>query len=228
MKETKKSLYLLGAGDLGREMESWLELLPDFHKEWEIRGFLDQNPGALNGFPSEFSITGDPMNFDFNSNDYVLMCITDPASKQVLAEKLRNRVNFFRYIAPDATISKFVNLGEGVNICLRASISTNAKIGDLAFINAGTHIGHDCRIGAYCSLMPNVDIGGDVVIGERVYIGANATILPGRIVGDDITIGAGSIVIRDLKQKGTYFGNPAKFISYKGLNPNKNSRYDKY
>lgn len=213
MEPFKKNLFLVGAGDFGREMESWLELLPDFHEKWDIKGYLDDNLNALNGFPSEYSVLDNPLKFHFTSNDYVLMCITNTEAKQNLADNLKNKVKFFNFIAPDATISKYVNIGNGSIICLKASISTNVTIDDFVFINIGTHVGHDCHVGAYCSIMPNVDIGGDVRIGQKVFIGANSTIIPKITVYDNITIGAGSIVIRDLKVKGTYFGNPAKLIS---------------
>lgn len=210
----KKNLYLIGAGDLGREMESWLELLPDFHQEWEIKGYIDQNPNALKGFPSDYVVVGNPLNFDFSPDDSVLMCITNPRSKQHLASKLKDKVKFFSYIAPNSILCKYVKLGTGVVICPNSCISTNVQIGDFVYINSGTQIGHDSIISSYCSLMSHVDLGGHVKLGERVYMGTNSTIIPSKTVARDIIIGTGSIVIRNLKKKGTYFGNPAKIVEY--------------
>ena len=51
-----------------------------------------------------------------------------------------------------------------------------------------------------------VNIGNDVWIGEKV------SILPGVTIGDGAIIGAGSVVIRDIEDAGTYVGNPAKRI----------------
>jgi sugar O-acyltransferase (sialic acid O-acetyltransferase NeuD family) len=214
MEKIKNNLYLIGAGDLGREMESWLQLLPNFNQNWEIKGYLDQNPDALDGYPSDFVIIGNPFSFKFASNDYVLLCITDIKSKQYLISKLKDKVKFFSYIAPNAILGKFINLGVGVVICPNSCISTNVEIGDFVFINNGTHIGHDCIIGTYCSLMSHVDLGGHVKLGERVYIGTNATIIPGKTINENITIGSGSIVIQNLKKPGTYFGNPASLVVY--------------
>lgn len=213
MKEKKKSLYLLGAGDLGRDIESWLELLPDFHKQWEIKGFFDKNPDALRGFSSDYKILGYERNFKFKPGDHVIICTANPELRQRIAMELESRVAFFSYIAPNAIIGKFVKIGTGVIICPNVCIMSDTEICDFVFINVGSNIGHDCKIGTCCSLMSNVDIGGDVSLGEKVYIGANATIIPRISVNDNITIGAGSIVIRNLKKQGTYFGNPAKFIS---------------
>ena len=44
-----------------------------------------------------------------------------------------------------------------------------------------------------------------------MLIGSNSTILPVKIVSGCV-IGAGSVVTKDLLEKGIYCGNPAKFI----------------
>ena len=57
--------------------------------------------------------------------------------------------------------------------------------------------------------------GGDrmlwkqTTIGNNVSIGSNATILPVSIC-DGVVIGAGSVVVKNISEKGVYAGNPAK------------------
>ena len=211
----KKKLYLVGAGDLGREMESWLEVLPYFHREWEIKGYLDRNPAALDGYPTDYSIVGDPFDFNFMPDDHVLICVADTKQKKELVAKLKLKVIFFSYLAPNAILSKSVSLGEGTIICPNTCLMTNLVIGDFVFLMPGTQIGHDCIIGAYSSLMAHVDLGGHVNIGEGVFMGTKSTIIPSITVNDDIVIGTGSVVLRNLTKLGTYFGNPATLVSFK-------------
>lgn len=212
MRKARKNLYIIGAGDLGRMLEAWLGLLPDFDKNWEIKGYLDQDSNALRNYPSDYAIVGDPLTFKFLPDDYALMCVSNPGSKQKLAEYLEHRVKFFSYVAPNTIMGKYMTIGTGVIICPNTCFVSNTYIGDFVFINTGTNIGHDSIIGAYTSIMSNVDLGGRVKLGERVYIGTNATVIPDKTVVNDIVIGAGSIVIQDLKKPGTYFGNPARFL----------------
>ena len=134
--------------------------------------------------------------------------------KQNLALKLKGKVRFFSYIAPNVILGKFVTIGEGAIICPHVCIMTNTLIGDFVFINAGSQIGHDCNIGSYCSLMAHVDLGGHVKLGERVYMGTNSTVIPNKKINDNVKIGSGSIVIRNLKEPGTYFGNPAALVKF--------------
>lgn len=210
---TKKNLYLIGAGDFGREMESWLNLFPGFYDEWEIIGYLDQNPLALEDYPSDFKIVGSPDNFEFGPDDYAIMCISGGKSKELIYNHLKNRVKFLSFVAPNTILGKFCKFGKGVVIAPNCVISTNVVLGDFVTINSGSQLGHDVRIGNYSSIMANVDLGGHVEIGDGVFIGSNAAVIPGKKVSSSIKIGAGSIVVRNLSKEGTYFGNPAKLIT---------------
>ena len=210
----KKKLFIIGAGDFGREMESWLLLLPDFNKNWIIVGYLDNNMEALNGFPSDYKVIGNPLEYEFAADDFALMCVTNPSDKQYLVENLREKVNFFSFIAPTAIIGKYTKIGEGCIILFNSIISANVVMGDFVTINVGSQIGHDCIIGSFCSLMSSVDLGGCVKLGERVFMGTNSTIIPRRSVADNILIGAGSIVFKNLSKPGTYLGNPATLLRF--------------
>ena len=208
----KKRIYIIGAGDFGREMESWLEDLPNFKNEYEIKGYLDNNSKSLQNKPTDYEIVGTHEEMEFKENDYVVIAISNSKVRKRIAESLINKVNFFTYIAPNVTIGKFTKIGSGSIICSNCFISTNTVIGDFVIVNAGSNIGHDCIIESYCSLMANVDIGGSVILGEGVFIGTKATIIPKKRIFRGIIIGAGAIVIRNLNKVGTYFGNPAKYI----------------
>lgn len=208
----KKRIYIIGAGDFGREMESWLEDLPNFKNEYEIKGYLDNDSKSLQNKPTDYEIVGTHEEMEFKENDYVVIAISNSKVRKRIAESLINKVNFFTYIAPNVTIGKFTKIGSGSIICSNCFISTNTVIGDFVIANAGSNIGHDCIIESYCSLMANVDIGGSVILGEGVFIGTKATIIPKKRIFRGIIIGAGTIVIRNLNKVGTYFGNPAKYI----------------
>ena len=210
----KKNLYLIGAGDFGREMESWLELIPNFYNEWDVKGFLDDNLEALKGFPSDYSIVGKPLEYHFKADDYVLICITNSKVKKLITKELSGRVNFYTYIAPNTIIGKFTKIMEGSVIAPNSIVSTNVVIEQFVTINCGSQIGHDCTIGAYSSLMSNVDLGGDVRLAQCVFMGTNSTIIPRKKINEYITVGAGSIVVNHLKKVGTYFGNPATLITF--------------
>ena len=208
----KKGIYIIGAGDFGREMESSLSALPRFRVDYEIKGFLDRDRNALRNMPSDFKILGTHEEIQFKANDYVVIAISNSDIRKRIAQSLLGKVQFFTYVAPNVTIGKFTKIGQGSIICSNCFISTNSNIGDFVIANAGTNIGHDSVIGSYCSLMANVDIGGTVSLGEGVFLGTKATIIPKKRVSAGIIVGAGSVVIRNLNKPGSYYGNPAKYL----------------
>ena len=118
-------------------------------------------------------------------------------------------------------------LGEGVFVGPFVEIQSNVKIGKRSriqshsFICSLVDIGEDCFIGHGVMFINDLFKEGkpagnpkgwrETKIGNRVSIGSNATILPVDIC-DDVVIGAGSVVTKNIVQKGIYAGNPAQFI----------------
>jgi sugar O-acyltransferase (sialic acid O-acetyltransferase NeuD family) len=210
----KHDLYIIGASNFARELESWLQLIPVPERNWELKGFLHYFEGEspLSGFPTEYKIAGDWRTFRFTKDDFCIAAVADCRWKMKIYEHLKDKATFFTYIAPDAVIGKYNRIGEGSVICPGVRITTNVEIGKCVILNIGTQIGHDCVIGDFSSLMPSVDLGGSVKVGKNVFIGTKATLIPKISVGDNATIGAGSVVVRKVKSSVTVFGNPAKVI----------------
>ncbi len=211
--QNKKQVYIIGAGGAGREIESWFSLTYSDSLEWSLMGFLDDNMGALEGYPSNLKIVGRISEMEFSINDYVILSVADPVLKENIYNRLKGQVKFFTYVDKDVIEGKFIEIGEGSIICPKCIISTNVKLGKCVYINSGTNIGHDCKIGDFSSIMATVDLGGECILEEKVYMGTKSMIIPRRKIQSNILIGAGSIVIRNLKKAGTYFGSPAVLIS---------------
>ena len=205
----KKRLFILGAGGFGRELESWLDEIPDNLRDWYIEGFLDDNLKALDGYPSSFNIIGRIDGFEFQKNDLVVMGIANPKVKETIYNSVVNKVEFFTFISPKATVGRFSVLEEGTVVCPGVVITTNTVLEKLTIVNCGSQIGHDAVIGRFSSLMSNVDIGGGCKIGEKVYMGTKSTLIHRKIICSGSLIGAGAVVFRNVIKKGTYIGNPA-------------------
>jgi sugar O-acyltransferase (sialic acid O-acetyltransferase NeuD family) len=208
----RRPLYIVGAGDFGREMESLLEMIPPEQREWDIVGYLDDNPTALEGFASDYDVVGPVRGFEFSGDDHAILAISDSATREQVYRALQEKVQFASYLHPSVIVFKYVTIGEGTVIVSNCVISNSVRIGRFAIINEGTQIGHDSTIGDFCSLMSSVDLGGSCVIGEGAYIGTGATLIPGIQVGAGAKVGSGSVVIRNVKEKTTVFGNPAKLV----------------
>jgi sugar O-acyltransferase (sialic acid O-acetyltransferase NeuD family) len=212
--QNKRNLYLIGASNFGREMESWLGLIPKGKRDWEFVGYLHSNSGdsPLIGYQTDYNILGSWEDYPFTATDYCIISVANCAWKEKIYLHLKGKVTFFTYIAPNAILGKYNIIGEGSIICPNCIVTTNVHLGKFTILNIGTQIGHDVTIGDFSSLMANVDLGGHVTLGKSVFIGSKATIIPKMKVEDSSIIGAGSVVIKKVKSGTTVFGNPAKEI----------------
>lgn len=113
-------------------------------------------------------------------------------------------------IHPNANISKYANIGNGIIIQNGVNISANVVVKDFVKINTYANIMHDSRIGEYSTIAPNAVVLGKVNISELSYIGANSTILPEKVIGKKTIIGAGAVVTKNVSSYKTVKGNPAK------------------
>lgn len=114
-----------------------------------------------------------------------------------------------------------VFVGPFVEIQSNVKIGTRSRIQSHSFICSLVDIGEDCFIGHGVMFINDLFKEGkpagnpnswkETKIGNRVSIGSNATILPVEIC-DDVVIGAGSVVTKNINQKGIYAGNPAQLI----------------
>lgn len=208
----KKDVYIIGASGLGRELETWISKSSGFKEKYSLKGFIDDNPDALKGFPSEYHILGKIDQFEFKNDDYVILGVADPKSKENITSRLKNKVNFLSFISDSAIIGKYVEIGEGTVIAPNCIVSNNIKIGTFVTINVGSVIGHDTSIYDYSSIMANVNISGMIRICSSVFIGSNSTIVPGKSIGRYSKICAGSVVITDIPDYSFTYGNPAKIV----------------
>lgn len=146
------------------------------------------------------------------SKHVAMVAISDPVARYEIIQRLPKETKFFTFIHPTALLMGEVEIGEGSFIGAYSILTSNIQIGKHAILNRGNHIGHDCIIGNYFSAMPGSIVSGNVHIGNGVYLGTNSSIIEKKFLLHDIKIGANSVVIRDIKDPGTYVGVPSKKI----------------
>lgn len=203
---------IIGASGLGRELESFIET-EDNNKKHHIIGFLDDDFNALLQYNILTHVL-EEINFDnIKPNQKVLFAIANCEIKSKLYKEAFNKnVNISNYFHKSCIIGLRTIIDSGSIFFPNSIISCDVSIGKLVFVNCGSQIGHDTKIGDFSSIMANVDIGGGAKIGDGVFIGSNSVILPGVKIPDKTKIGAGSVVLKNIKESGTYFGNPATKI----------------
>lgn len=118
-------------------------------------------------------------------------------------------------ISPQAIISPTVKLGSGIAVMAGAVINAEATIADLAIINTGATVDHDCRIGKAVHIAPQCGLAGNVIIGNLSFLGIGSKVIPEIEIGEQVTIGAGGIVVSSVGSGATAVGVPARVIRHK-------------
>lgn len=208
-----KKIVIVGAGGFGRELLYTVRAL-QLKMDWEFKGFLDDNPQALDSYPYTEKILGGIRDYRPQKDEFLVMGIATPTSRKLeIAEGLLERgAKFISLIHPATEIGANVKIGRGCIISPNVAMSCDIEIGDFVTINGFTGIGHDARIGSGCSLHAFVNVNGFAQLGRGVEVGSHGCILPGAKVGDFAKIGAGSVVLKNVKPGTTVFGVPAKRI----------------
>lgn len=206
-------LIIVGASGFGRELLATIESINEIELTWNVLGFIDDDPDALDGYEIDYKILGSIADWELRGEELYALGIANPRTKEKLVPILKAKgAQFATIISPTVSIGKRTTLGEGVVIFGDTGISVDVKIGNYVFFNALAGIGHDTVIGDYCTFGPKVCISGCTNIGKCVNVGALASTYPGISVGDYATIGINSAAIRRVKPGTTVMGVPAKTI----------------
>jgi UDP-N-acetylglucosamine acyltransferase len=88
-------------------------------------------------------------------------------------------------------------------------------VGDRCFFMAGSHVGHDCRVGNDVTFANNAVLGGHVTVGDHVFFGGQAAVHQFVRIGEGAMISGLSGVRGDLLPFGYALGQTAHLV---GLN----------
>lgn len=205
-----KRLIIVGAGGYGREMYFAAMRALGYGTEWEIAGFLDDNPAALDGFDNYPPILGKVSEYEIAADDVFITALGSLQSRRSCVEALEKRgARFVSIIDRDAFLGGNIHIDEGVFIAHGVTLTADIVIGRHSCIFHNTSIGHDTQIGEFSHIYAQCAIGGGVKIGNNTSIYPGATIAPRRNIGNNAVVGINSAVIVNIPSGITVFGSPA-------------------
>lgn len=209
-----RNLILIGAGDMGIEVWSWIENAKGFGEEFMFKGFLDSNPNSLDPYDyCDSLVLGNEHDYVIDADDIFVCTIANPYIKEKVVGTIQSRGGEFMNLIHKSVIQfKNIQLGKGIVVSPFCVISNNCRIGDHVSINISTTLGHDVKVGRFSQINSHCDITGHVNIGEKVFIGTSVCIIPKIEIGEGALLGAGSVVVKNVNISGSVFGNPAREI----------------
>ncbi|HEV7231958.1 MAG TPA: acetyltransferase [Bacteroidia bacterium] len=212
-----KKLILYGASNYGYEV---IDLIEDINRskansEWEIAGFLDDNPDIQGKDLNGIKILGTKAWLKENQakDYYFICCIGNPKVKKKIISFLKEyQVQFAILKHPTAVISSKASIGEGSIVMAGSIVSTLAKIKDHVIINLACTIGHNTVISDFCCINPGSNISGDVLFEEGVLAGTNSTVLEKLQIGKYATLGAASLTYTNVPEYASIIGVPGRIM----------------
>ena len=205
-----KNLIIIGAGGMGRTMYSNALESVGYGKKFVIKGFIDDNLQALDGFQNYPPVIGTIRDYQPQPNDVFVSSIGGAARRACMEEIISRGGEFMELIHQTARILTNAKLGKGNFIGAYTVIGNDAVIGDYNMIQSYTVIGHDAKIGSWNRIDTHVSLVGGVVVEDEVTIHTSAVISHKVVVESGAHVGALSFVFKKVKAGTTVMGNPAK------------------
>jgi sugar O-acyltransferase (sialic acid O-acetyltransferase NeuD family) len=208
-----RNIVIYGAGGFGRETALLMDQINHQSARWNVLGFCDDGKSKdelINNLPV---LGGMDFLKEQREELSVVIAIADPAVREKIRQELNNsKLDFPALVHPSVAISETCNIGEGSIICSDVVMTVNVTIGSFTIVNLKCTLGHDCVLESFSSLMPAVNISGNVRLGKGVYVGAGAILLQGVSIGDRSLIGAGAVVNKSFEREKRIMGVPARAI----------------
>ncbi len=206
-----KNLGIIGAGGFGREMFATAREAVGYGETFTVKGFLDGNPSALDGFSGYPEIIGTPETYQIEENDVFITALGSIAARRRCAAMIEERGGrFISVIHRSASIGPNVTVGDGSLVAHNVVLTADIKVGRHSCVFHGTVIGHDTVLEDFTHVYSLVSVGGGVRIAEGASVFPGARIVPRVEIGAGATVGIGSAVVRGVPPEVTVFGVPAE------------------
>lgn len=210
-----KDLIIIGASGFGREVAWLVERINSKKKTWNLLGYIDDSEEMQNKTINSYPVIGTIDDVYKFPDTFFVVAIGSASTRERVVDRISAQVPNIKFgilIDPSVEMSDSVIIGEGSIVCAHTIITVNITIGKHVIVNLDCTIGHDAVLNDFVTVYPSVNISGNTDIGYASELGTGMQIIQGKKIGERSIVGAGAVVIRDIPEKCTAVGSPAKPI----------------
>ncbi len=202
-----EKLILIGAGGYAKSV---IDSIDGFN--YDLVGFLDE-------FTEEKEHLGCPVvarsldDLEDMQSYVFFMSIGNNLNRKRWYDRLQERnLRIINVVDKSAIVSPQARIGNGCFVGKLAVINSGAVVGDDCIINTRALVEHGCHVCSHVNLSTGSVINGDVHVGTGSFIGSGSVTLGQKYIGEWSTVGAGAVVTRQVGDRVTVAGVPAKVI----------------
>lgn len=217
----KGKVYIVGAGNFGRELYAWLTgagvmpskvLFLDDRLDAKLPWYYPPVVGRLGERQADI-FRDARLNGRLEPDDEVYLAVADPVARAELALRLEGvRVQTPCFIHPTAVVASTASIGPGAILCPLSLVSADAQVGAGVHVNTFSSVGHDVKVAPYVTLSSHVDLCGRVEVGTSAFFGSGSRALPGVKVGSRARVSAGAVVAKDVEDGQLVYGPLARAL----------------
>ena len=204
-------LLIVGAGGFARETA---ELVRALAFEWELLGFLDDDPELHGTMRSDVRVLGSTALIEEFPAARIVVCVGSPSnyfSRRRVVERLGlSPERFATLVHPSATIAASAHLGHGTVVHAGCVFTADVEVGAHVAVMPNVVLTHDDVVRDYVTFGAGVLVAGDVRIDCGAYLGAGARIREGLTIGEWSMTGMGAVVTQDVPMGEVWAGVPAR------------------
>ena len=207
-------IIVMGASGHGQVVADVLFQMWTKGREMEIVGFLDDDVALTGTKVMGLNVLGRLADLPVMPHDCVILGIGDNAVRaRLFAELSCAGKRFATAIHPSAVLAPDVVVSTGAVLCAGVVINTGGRVRENAILNTCASLDHHSVLEPHSHVAPGAHLAGNVTVGEGALVGIGSCVVPGVQIGAWSVVGAGAAVTRDVPERATVGGVPAKQLA---------------
>ncbi|HOG18997.1 MAG TPA: hypothetical protein PKW37_00950 [Salinivirgaceae bacterium] len=207
-----KRVAFVGSGEMARHVGHYM--VED--RQFEVVGYYDDFTPVgtiVNNYPILGKLDDVEMQYKQGVFDELSNAIgfTRMQYRKKVFERFENKIPFATFIHSSCTVDSTAKVGKGSIVFPQCILYMDSIVENNVFIQISSFV-TDSVVRKHTLISASVTVAGRAEVGECCFIGVGSTISSDVKICNNVFTGAGTVVVKNITEPGTYVGVPARKI----------------